>query len=1364
MHKKRKLSMIMACIIILVQFHTIAWAEDVSNKLLDMEVEVRQSGSVVEEENWDSLDIEEDVELSLSFRVPVEGDGEFTEEQIVNHHDTASFVIAKGFALQSGAGPFDLSFGGKKVGTLLIHSDAPTKVVTAKIAFNGAAEVFTGDWSDVQIQFQANLHYDRTGNSVDGGSYEVIFLDKTFQMNVPSLPTVITGNKSGTRNGQLIQWVVNVKAMKGDVLTDLEGHTFQDNLTNVGSYVPGSFKIGTTNDILSATPVLPDFTEETEKLLYTFPDGSDVEQFLFFQTKINDNVFMSNGNKTITNTAELFLGETQQWTDSASVTFTVEWIKKTGAISVFDPVTKNGEITWTITANQLGASLTNAVITDVLNGKLEFVSAKWSKYIENAWVVQGPIIPTEDSSKYSLGNINTPVQLTIKTKVKADYNIGHTIQEISNSATIDWDELDGAGVSVDPVNVNIGLNPINKTVGAYDKSAHTIPWNVQIYQSDVSLDLRVIDLLVYANSGFNVNDIDTVYTIEDNAGAGLTQIATGDFKSLVASYNQKYKVGSFASGSGLVLKVYTVKNTSGVAVADLLVVTDAGTSGIDVSAGTKSFSYESIVTNPDVYAKNGSTSIRNYATLFSANTRLNQDDASVNYASQFLKKDMLTYTNATDPIANKNSSAANQTQGFNYEDKSVVYRLHINSNQLTDVTNDITTIAGTTLGNVTLSDVLPNGWEFVDFEEDKKFYIFEGTGNANGTVTAGIVPADTSFLSADFSQSGKVDFTFTALTKPYVIVLKAKPNEETIRNYFDANENTTLRNNTTVKAVNWLNGSSSYQDVTISSTVLSKTFLQTSGLLTWTVDYKPYEIGREGIRIEDTIPEGIELRTDAEGNLVLIDNNIVITKLELNANGTYTANGNVEISLGAEGNLNYNPVTRVLTFRIPEDGSDSGYRLQYKTDIIGDPGTAISNQVKLIGEGVSSNPVQSAYTVQAADASATMTRVGWIEITKINGVDQTLLSGAKFEIRTLTGKVFRSGETGINGKLVLRGLPVGNYVLVETQAPDDYNLENNSYSISVSQEAGVFATSIDGKTGVGSNTISIENIKTGTVGSVKITKILSGNATDTNKEFNFTIELVGLNGSYDYVGYGNKANGSLLFVDGVASFSLKGGESITILKLPKDVSYTVAEANYVGDGYTTSAIGDEGTILADQQVDVKFTNTRSVQVDPEQPIVTPPVPEDPKVPEKEETETPEEPNLPSAPIIIPLQPELPTEYLIYVVDGDVDEIKVIEQPKNGTIIINEDHQIIFIPNDSYTGEDKAILIVVIDGEEYTIEIDLIDEEIAEDIAVGIIPDPVIDLLTEPAESLPDTGGTPATSYRLLGALFIVIGVILRRKR
>lgn len=50
----------------------------------------------------------------------------------------------------------------------MIHSDAPTKVVTANIAFNGAAEVFTGDWSDVQIQFQANLHYDRTGNSVDG--------------------------------------------------------------------------------------------------------------------------------------------------------------------------------------------------------------------------------------------------------------------------------------------------------------------------------------------------------------------------------------------------------------------------------------------------------------------------------------------------------------------------------------------------------------------------------------------------------------------------------------------------------------------------------------------------------------------------------------------------------------------------------------------------------------------------------------------------------------------------------------------------------------------------------------------------------------------------------------------------------------------------------------------------------------------------------------------------------------------------------------------------------------------------------------------------------------------------------------------
>lgn len=66
-------------------------------------------------------------------------------------------------------------------------------------------------------------------------------------MNVPSLPTVITGNKSGT----CIKPVDPAEAVEPESRERgcLNGILFYynlqvDNLTNVGSYVPGSFKIG----------------------------------------------------------------------------------------------------------------------------------------------------------------------------------------------------------------------------------------------------------------------------------------------------------------------------------------------------------------------------------------------------------------------------------------------------------------------------------------------------------------------------------------------------------------------------------------------------------------------------------------------------------------------------------------------------------------------------------------------------------------------------------------------------------------------------------------------------------------------------------------------------------------------------------------------------------------------------------------------------------------------------------------------------------------------------------------------------------------------------------------------------------------
>ncbi len=1343
MLKRKMVSMLMIMVLVLSQFSMVSFAEPVTDRLLNLNVAVKQNGTTFTEVNWSTLDTKEAINLAFSFGVPVQGDGIYTENQVVKYMDTASFLLAKGFNLDSGTGPFELSFGPKKVGTLTVANDLGNKTITANIVFDGDQDVFnTNNWSNVNITFNANIKYNRAVGNVEGGLETFEFLSKTFDIMVPALPVDITGEKTGIRVGQFIDWKVKLEGKKGATPADVVGYIFKDNISNVGTYELGSFKVNTTDNATTATLINPDFLADTTELTYTFPSGSSGEQYIFYRTKITDAVFQSNGSKTIRNTGKLFLGAIEKWSDDADITFVVEWIKKEGAVTMFDATTNSGQITWSITANQLGAYLTNAVITDLLSDKLNFNSATLKTYSSGAWSVPVPITPTDSNSKYILGTISTPVLLTIITEVNGTtYNIGHTLQSIENTATIIWDGL-GNGIGSSKT-VGIGLNPIDKTAGTYNKSSHTIPWTVEVKKSDVGLNLRVMDLLVYGSSGFDVTKIGSLYTIEDNAANGLNQVSDADFKSLTPSYNQKYKTGSFILANGQELKVYTISK-AGVAVADLLVMTETGAAGISVSVGSKFFTFETIVTNPDFYAKNGNKTVRNDTALFMGSFLINKDNVSVSYDSSILKKDMLKRENALDPDFNKNTVGSNITSAFNYADKTVVYRLHVNANQLTDLTNDLTTNDGQALGTITLTDQLPAGWEFVEIETGKMFKIYEGTGNADGTVTAGAEPGNVGFITANFLTPGQVEFTLTELKWPYVILLKAKPNNATIAGYFDSNKTTIPRNNATIVAANWSTGSTTYQDVSITSQILGKTLVPAAGVLTWTVEYKPYALEHTGIRIEDTIPQDIELRTNSEGALSLIDDNIVVTKLKLKPDGSYETDGNVPLVLGASGNLSYNSTTRVMTFRIPEGTTDVGYRMVYKTDIIGNTGTAISNSVKLIGSSVTSQPVASNYSVQDADASATMTRSGWVEITKKDGMDNALLSSARFEIRTVSGNSFRNGITAANGKVILRGLPIGQYTLLETNPPTGYNLDNKTYTVTVSQNSGTFVTSVDGKTGTDSNRITIQNIKTGTLGTLKLSKILTGNATNPTKDFVFTINVVGLNGIYEYVGHGGKVNGSLVFTAGTAAITLKGGEAVSIMRLPKDLNYTVLENDYRPDGYVTTQTGETGIIQADAVLEVLFTNARNISsgggTPTPPPVIVPPL----VVPPVIVPPVTMKPNPPVVRVETPV--DTPKGGVVDVPEGGT--IVVISTPTNGTVVVKEDGTWTYTPTKGFIGKDQfTVMITNPDG---SIEENIIDIDV-EEVPLASLP------------LLPKTGEVPPLLYTLFGLMISGLGVYLLKR-
>ena len=106
------------------------------------------------------------------------------------------------------------------------------------------------------------------------------------------------------------------------------------------------------------------------------------------------------------------------------------------------------------------------------------------------------------------------------------------------------------------------------------------------------------------------------------------------------------------------------------------------------------------------------------------------------------------------------------------------------------------------------------------------------------------------------------------------------------------------------------------------------------------------------------------------------------------------------------------------------------------------------------------------------------------------------------------------------------------------------------------------------------------NPPTEKTGNLTVTKTVSGSGGDHNKEFTFTVTLdkQDLNGEY----------GDMTFTGGVATFTLKHGQSKTANGLPIGVSYTVEESD--NSGYTVTKTNAAGTIQTGSTATAAFEN------------------------------------------------------------------------------------------------------------------------------------------------------------------------------
>ncbi len=425
-----------------------------------------------------------------------------------------------------------------------------------------------------------------------------------------------------------------------------------------------------------------------------------------------------------------------------------------------------------------------------------------------------------------------------------------------------------------------------------------------------------------------------------------------------------------------------------------------------------------------------------------------------------------------------------------------------------------------------------------------------------------------------------------------MILVKAVPTSETAASYFDKNKTTTVTNQLRMTAENWATGVSASQNVRVVSQLLSKSLLlQAAGELRWTVEYKPYGLTQTGILLQDTLPAGIELRTDATGAPLLTDDNITARELLLQADGSYLAGDAVALVVGE--NLFYDNDTRQLVFRIPDRAK--AYRLSYVTDITGEPGT-ITNQVALFGGEAAQEVASRPYEVTAADGAATMLRSGWIAVTKL-GADSEPLAGVEFTLLAADGvTVIRRGVTDSNGALRFKVLPDGVYILRETEALAGYTPHGRDYAVTVTTTGSTVVSSIAGQTGPDANVITIQNHPAGTAGNLTLAKTVAGNAADPTQVFDFTVTLIDsygetdLDGSYTYFGDG-VPNGT---IQSGGVISLAGGQSVTIVGLPVDTVYAITEADYAEMGYVAESTGATGTIAADATQMASFTNTKEI--------------------------------------------------------------------------------------------------------------------------------------------------------------------------
>ena len=216
---------------------------------------------------------------------------------------------------------------------------------------------------------------------------------------------------------------------------------------------------------------------------------------------------------------------------------------------------------------------------------------------------------------------------------------------------------------------------------------------------------------------------------------------------------------------------------------------------------------------------------------------------------------------------------------------------------------------------------------------------------------------------------------------------------------------------------------------------------------------------------------------------------------------------------------------------------------------------------------------------------------------RLTGDNQPTLNGKALTLETRTENGFTYDEAHVTVDMAdgaaatgeERGVTIGN-ILVDTHytvIEDENGYQTEGYVVRQGEQGGVMTDAGD----------TLRFVNTRDTGSLEIVKNLDGRTAEFGREFEFTVTLsrndnIALAGTYltqsgRTVAFEDNAAGGV-----TARVRVAGGGSLTILGIPSGTSYTVSEADYTADRYTTTSTGAVG-VVETAAVRATFLNTRA---------------------------------------------------------------------------------------------------------------------------------------------------------------------------